>query len=360
MNIIRWSSTSNQLNPTSTTPNIIQETNAAHDGLLIYHEQYQTLICTEHGYAVWNLRQRLRQEHEDRLSLAERRALVARCASYSLLRPDEVKGPPPFEPPVKGLREPISGSLCEAEGCYFVSSHLKSIAQHARSKHRWIRSDDQPWFWSTVSAQTFFTGGGFVKYFAVEAPRSLNHAISATPPSQTLSAAAGGDLQRIQAEWSATREQYRQTLARLDEEMVKQDRTSWFNRTEWPQHLAKRNMKFLAHASRLPDRDELVLQEVVRVLDLLMHQAVTGLSTLDIETRRWLKSAKRAEPDVRPFARLQNSESQDRYTGYVRRLFGYLMRVWVAEQELKPEHEQHGQEASEGNSSLDQTASESG
>ena len=34
------------------------------------------------------------------------------------------------------------------------------------------------------------------------------------------------------------------------------------------------------------------------------------------------------KPDVRPLARLQNSESQERYTGYWIRMICYCLRVW--------------------------------
>jgi len=63
-------------------------------------------------------------------------------------------------------------------------------------------------------------------------------------------------------------------------------------------------LKRLAHASRLPDWDERLLQQAAKVVDLAIESSVAGLSTLALETRRWLKSAKREEIDVRPMARL--------------------------------------------------------
>jgi hypothetical protein len=42
---------------------------------------------------------------------------------------------------------------------------------------------------------------------------------------------------------------------------------------------------------------------------LLVKKCVAGLSTLDQETRRWLRSAKKSEVDVRPLTRLQNPDS---------------------------------------------------
>ena len=59
----------------------------------------------------------------------------------------------------------------------------------------------------------------------------------------------------------------------------------------------------------------------------LIERCVSGLSTLDHETRRWLQSAKQAEADVRPLARLQNSDSQQRYAVYTTQLLYYCLRV---------------------------------
>jgi len=66
----------------------------------------------------------------------------------------------------------------------------------------------------------------------------------------------------------------------------------------------KRNLAHLAHVRRLLDRDEKEQQRVVRVIKSLIEQYVAGLSTLAHKTRRWLKSAKREEVDVRPIGRL--------------------------------------------------------
>ncbi len=90
---------------------------------------------------------------------------------------------------------------------------------------------------------------------------------------------------------------------------------------------------FLAHARRLPDCDEKELQQVVHIVDLLIERCVAGLSTLAPETRRWLKSAKREEVDVRPMGRLQNPGSQKRYARYWKQFVCYCLRIVAAEEE---------------------------
>ena len=82
-----------------------------------------------------------------------------------------------------------------------------------------------------------------------------------------------------------------------------------------------------------------MLQQAVQINKALIESCVAGLSTLDAEIRRWLRSAKLSEPDQRPFARLQNPESQQTYTGYFSRLLCYSLRVLQSEQRGDGERE---------------------
>jgi superfamily II DNA helicase RecQ len=59
---------------------------------------------------------------------------------------------------------------------------------------------------------------------------------------------------------------------------------------------------------------------------------VKGLATLPQEIRRWLRSAKREEPDTRPLGRLQNPESQARYAGYIVKFVCFYLRI-IADEE---------------------------
>ena len=77
----------------------------------------------------------------------------------------------------------------------------------------------------------------------------------------------------------------------------------------------------------MPQRDEEVLKAVPQTIETLIEECVKGLPTLGHVIRRWLRSAKASEPDVRPLARLQNEESQKRYAGYMTRFLCYTLRV---------------------------------
>jgi hypothetical protein len=77
----------------------------------------------------------------------------------------------------------------------------------------------------------------------------------------------------------------------------KTDRTGWFNRTSWPEHFKERNLAHLAHTIRLLGKEEVKLKRAARVVELLIEQSIAGLASLERETRRWLKTAKREEID---------------------------------------------------------------
>ena len=127
--------------------------------------------------------------------------------------------------------------------------------------------------------------------------------------------------------WDELNKKHDEALEVAEAAMAKTDHTRWYKRTEWTVHLAKCNLRHLGRASRLPDRDETTLKRAVELNTILTAKCVDGLSTLDRETRRWLRSAKQSELDQRPLARLQNESSQDRYTSYTSRMICYMLRV---------------------------------
>ena len=98
--------------------------------------------------------------------------------------------------------------------------------------------------------------------------------------------------------------QYDRDLETIDGNVAKTDRSLWSKRTGYPQHLAGSNFRHLSNGSRLANKDEQELQHVLRLVELLVEKCVTGLATLDLETRQWLRSAKRSKANVRPLSRL--------------------------------------------------------
>jgi hypothetical protein len=74
------------------------------------------------------------------------------------------------------------------------------------------------------------------------------------------------------------------------------------------------------------------------LIEKLTKQGVRGLETLLQETHWWLRSAKQAEADQRPLARLQNPESQATYASYMIRVVCFFLRILTDEESRVDEY----------------------
>jgi superfamily II DNA helicase RecQ len=321
----------------------------AEEDFIIFNEDYKIFICLEHGYALTKPASHLYEEHKS-LSKQQRKRLVELHQHQEAVSWTAVRTPPPHSPPIYGLKTPITAFLCVAERCGGVSSHPKGIEIHARKEHQWRKTEQQPTLWSRIWAQTWFTAAGRVKYFCVRMPRDARIPDSTsgsssvrsarqllTAPSHTHntpqdvllpSQRAEDEVAELNAKAIAMDAAHDLEMEKLEAEMLKQDHTGWWSRTLWQQHFRDRNLKWLAYMSRLPDRDEPLLTEIVEIFDIFAAEAVDGVRTLDQETRRWLRSEQQFEITQRPFARLQNADSEERFLGYMRRFVCYTLRVW--------------------------------
>ncbi len=318
----------------------------ADDDIICYEAEYKVLICRQHQYAVRNLHDHLRDKHTT-IGIEQRRAIVEEHMQHELQKPGKVRQPPALGPPIPALGQPVKALQCSDEACGHISINRKTMQQHCNRTHGWRHSTADPKHWNRVHVQTFFTSGGFRRYFVVQIPGSSNdeHNDERNNENQPARAsvapedADAGDTAIIRREWADARKKHQRELELADETIAKTDRTGWFNRAGWPEHLAGRNLKHLAHASRLPDRNERALKRACEVVDQAIEQSVAGLASLAHETRRWLRSAKREEIDVRPMARLQNPESQGRYAGYMKWFVCYCLRIAAAARDLDEEEE---------------------
>ncbi|KAK5041475.1 hypothetical protein LTR84_002973 [Exophiala bonariae] len=301
---------------------------------ILYNTTLQIFVCRQHGYATTDLAQHLRREHQ--LPLGERNAIIRRFSSQVCAPTSSIPLPPPFQDPIEGLAAPVRAYLCQHDGCGYISIHLEGISNHARRVHQWRKAESRPQYWRHIYAQTLFVSRGQRKYFAVTSPVGADEGPTPTDPpvAAGLSTQQESEVRSIKEGWALLRASHQRELDILDADIAKQDRTGWFNRTRWPEHFASRNLKHLSEATRLPRKDEPVLIGMMDIMDALQAQCCMGLMTMDLETRRWLRSPKREEPDVRPMGRLQNRDSEDRYFNLYRRFLCYIMRIWCAEVEL--------------------------
>ena len=180
--------------------------------------------------------------------------------------------------------------------------------------------------------QTFFTAG-LERYFTVDYDKEEHQSEEEGSLSRQQDVNVDeSELSGLLGEMSTLQEKWQKELEIADTSVAKTDHTGWFNKNQWPQHLKDCNLRHLSRATRLPNRDEELLQRAAKVNRDLIERCVAGVMTLDNEIRRWLRSARQSEPDVRPFSRLQNVSGQERYGNYFARLLCYSLRVLESEE----------------------------
>jgi hypothetical protein len=148
------------------------------------------------------------------------------------------------------------------------------------------------------------------------------------------------DVDEIMGEFGLLEADHVKALERLDEQVANTDKTGWWNKTGWVDHLKCSNLQHLSRAARLPAKEEVTLRKVMELVEACIEQSVKGLMILPTELRRWLKSSQVAEVDRRPMGRLQNESSQDIYANYFVRLICYCLRVLQSEDAAPVDHDE--------------------
>ena len=317
----------------------------------IYVAQFKPLVCSICHFAVQDHDRHLKEKHQ--VPVHQRRKILTACQRYERCTAAQVTYPILPIAAINVLGAPNTCFACTASGCDFIRAHNAELRQHAYQVHRWRASELQRTLWRSVKAQTLFRDRKLVRYFIVQdegvsgneesnppstrrstsrnlAPQGSHSRSRLTTQQQSIS-------QQFMQKWKVQREKTEVRLQQLENEQANHDRTGWWNLNQWPSHFSKCNLNFLAHHTRLPDKDELVQQNAVEVVNIMLSRAVAGLTSLHREERRWLRSPKVSDPDVRPLARLQEPDSQDRYHNYWRRFVCYLLRVWQSKQEFGEE-----------------------
>jgi hypothetical protein len=340
---------------------------------LVYLPEYGVLVCKVHQYAIRQLENHLRIAHQG--SLQDRREVTQAFADCPIRPPNTVTLPTPLCEPFEILGTPQRAFLCNEPDCGQISISRNTIRIHCNKAHGWKSTTEQRTNWRSAWVQTFFNAAGLQRYFTVDydEPHSEaeeDHHDQASEVRLTETRENGSSrVKSIMQRWDEGLHKQEKKLEVADAEIAKTDHTAWFKRNEWPEHLAKCNLRHLSRVSRLPDREERMLQRIVELNNTLVEQSVTGLSTLDRETRRWIRSAKLSEPDQRPLARLQNASSQQTYATYMSRFACYSLRVLQSCEDRERLHEadegsdddtDSGNDGSYGDDNSDSEASSSG
>jgi len=190
------------------------------------------------------------------------------------------------------------------------------MRKHCKKNHQQAWVGEKSLLYKTVKVQSFFRTRGLQKYFVVNL---VDAKINKNARVENI-------VSRLLAECKSTQQEVKEELQTL-EEAAKIDKTGWFKRTGWLEFFKDRNLVHLAHQARAPDRSEHKLKLAAQLAEGLIERSVKGLATLPQELRRWLRSAKQSEIDVRPLGRLQNPESQAVYASYIVRFVCFYLRV---------------------------------
>ncbi|KAF2022950.1 hypothetical protein EK21DRAFT_119233 [Setomelanomma holmii] len=232
--------------------------------------------------------------------------------------------------------------------------------QHTVKLTRWssaaaaLYQDHAVQLWQPVKVQTFFRERRYVRYFVVqeeEQGQQQNQEQQQQQQQQQSDERQESEQQSnykqrlayLSSSLEALKSKDSKAIDRIAEEASAKDRTGWFKWTRWDKHLqAYSDWKLLAYAIRSPGDDEPELQQAAAAVEQLVEQAVQGLSTLAIDTLRWLRSAKANEPDVWLLGRMQNKESQQRAARLWARLLCYCIRLVAAEEQQQEQQQKRG------------------
>lgn len=286
--------------------------------VLCYLEDYGVLVCKDHRTGVLNLDTHLLQYHNVRA--AARRKVVERFQHLALTPPKDIDLPDEPAQPIEELGAPLDALQCST--CPFLTVSKDAIRIHCRKEHDQRWAEDTHLLYKAVKAQTFFRTAGMQRYWIVEAAEA----------GDVENAHVDVTVQRQLAAYKLTQQLVESELQRL-EEATNTDKAGWFKRTGWLDFLKDRNLKHLSYQARAPDANERRIKLAAELTEELVERSVRGLATLPQEMRRWLRSAKHSEPDVRPLARLQNPESQARYASYLMSFVCFYLRVLADEEQ---------------------------
>jgi hypothetical protein len=282
------------------------------DDIFCLLESFSVLVCKQHCTGVINLDKHLREQHATpaklRKEIVERFKHVSRTDSHRIELPEQPAWP------IEELGSPLDGFKCTT--CSFITLHIDSMRKHWKNSHETSWAGDKSALYGSVKVQTFFSSGGLQKYFIVDLGVGENG--ENFNPNQVV--------QQQLNNYQKVRQQLEEEM-QVIEEAAKTKKTGWFKRTGWLTFFEGRNLAHLGHQARLPDRNEVKRQAAAELTERLIEKCVKGLATLPRETRRWLRSAKQAQADQRPLARLQNPESQATYAGYIVRFVCFYPRA---------------------------------
>ncbi|KAH7159391.1 hypothetical protein DER46DRAFT_577513 [Fusarium sp. MPI-SDFR-AT-0072] len=313
---------------------------------LLYNEEYQSLICAFHGYAVRfrNLEGHLKDRHPD-LSHQVRSDLIRRHKGLlpTLLeegpREDQLARHGSSNPaePVEGL--PIHrGFACTWPGCRVPHAELE-VPTHAlqRRAQRQGSQEEDPGgpLGRRASTDLLYRseeGDPLLLRFAKWEEGKERGRKGGEPEDQMT-------IAHITKGWSLQQEEQEEMQKVMDEGILRHETTNWLKRTGWSAHFTGRNLMDIQACSKMPGRgnegNDEVLRHMNEALDrLFFDRCIGGLKSMPLMTRLLLASPHPHDAHSRPFGPLQEKTSMDRYLGYIKRFLCYCLNVLSLEEEV--------------------------
>jgi hypothetical protein len=251
---------------------------AANVDTFTYLEEHKLIVCKEHGYALRNLDRHLVDYHVYPRSV--RKTISRRFNGVAFVVPEDAPLPKAYGPPIEAIAPPRVGFLCDERGCGFTSISRTRTAQHCNG-HGWRSSHDEKEHWTRVWVQSFCSKSGKQRWFVVRAEGSETPADAEPMPDDMLA-----KKKAIVEEFGKMRAERKLQMEIMDAKIAQTDQTGWWKRTDWVTHLGGSNLRHLAHAARLPDKDEPWLKVVADSVDEMIEECVKGLASLPQEIRR--------------------------------------------------------------------------
>jgi hypothetical protein len=155
-----------------------------------YLQEYELIVCIEHGYAVRNLDRHLLDYHV--YSRSVRKAISQRFDSIPQAAPENTSLPTAYGPPIEGLAPPRKGFACGEADYGWISTRRAKIAEHCK-KHGWKSTPGDREHWAGVWVQSFCLTPGKQRWFVVYVEEGGTTADAAPMPEDVL-AKKKGDL----------------------------------------------------------------------------------------------------------------------------------------------------------------------
>ncbi|KAG5995017.1 hypothetical protein E4U52_000484 [Claviceps spartinae] len=204
-------------------------------------------------------------------SLSVRKAISRQFHGLPWTAPEDVPLPSPsYGRPIDPIEEEF---MCFEEDCGWISSQRATIARHCRT-HGWRSTPDDREYWTDIWVQSFCLTPGKQRCFPVYVDEGP------PPPDECRSAEIQAILDEVKLEYAvyqAKKEREEdERNARMypmrntpltDLEITLIYQSYWLERTGWVLHLWESNLAHLAHAARLPGKDEPELEVIADAIE---------------------------------------------------------------------------------------------